>query len=364
MAGMSARRVKTDRSRIATYQKCPRKRWLHYHAGEEGLGYERVSLSLPLAAGQFFHSVAAVVLKGGDPALAIADAIATFRSDVAARGIEGVYSAEEEAYMLEALAWMWVKRRLPAILDEYDVVETEKEYLWPIGDGIDVMVRCDCLLRRKADKALFLLEFKTTRAFTPLWASQWNFNSQINSNLQAMEEIKGERVEGVIIEGLLKSPMLARYWVKPDGTISLKGHRGWELHEAKELGAPKEWAEHPIWTDMDRDSLFNTLMPKRPVTAQLQRWRRQTVAQEDHIAGAVLMVRGLSGEPELQQAALDAGFPMYDDACMTYGHPCDFMDICYKEEVRLDPVGSGLYMVRVPHHAPEGLTPPPVPDKI
>lgn len=255
---------------------------------------------------------------------------------------------QEAVYRLSALTILWVKRRLPAILEEFEVIEVEREHEWEMAPGLVDQVRCDVLLRRHGDRALFLGEWKTTKAFSPAWAAQWAYNSQILANLQAMEAITGERIEGVIVEGMLKAPYLATGWRKLDGTLSLKGHKGWDLEPQWPRTTPEDWVSGPPWTDMDRDGLFSPQVAKRPTTAQLERWKRQAIFQESMIAERLELL-GKVGESS-RQILLDTVFPMNDDACRSYGRDCECLDICYKEEVAGDPIGSRLYLEREPHH--------------
>lgn len=342
--------ILTDRSRISAYQRCPRYRYLRYHAGDAQKGYEPTQIGQPLADGSFVHAVAASALVGGDWRATIADQQRLYIHLATTRGIEGVEDWQEAVFRLSALCTLWVARRLPVILAEYEVVEVEQEHRWEIVPGLVDMVRCDALLRRKDDRALFLQEFKTTRAFSPSWAAQWAYNSQILANLQAMEAIKGERVEGVIIEGLLKAPYLATAWTKLDGTLSLKGHKGWDPTPIWPKMEPEAWVSGPPWTDMDRDALFNPLVAKRPTTAQLERWKRQTIGQE---LGIESDLRWMREQPTQIPYVMDHSFPMFDDSCRSYGRDCDFLPLCYKEEVQNDPLGSGLFVARVPHHDEE-----------
>lgn len=350
---MSASIVKTDRSRIVAFQDCPRYRWLKYHAGEAGRGYERVALSLPRLNGSFMHAIAATALTGGDWRGALAVERAQYQAQTEARGIEGSPDVLEQLCLLEGLATLWVARRLPAILAEFDVVEVEQEHVWPMTARLHDMVRVDALLRRKTDGALFLKEFKTARAFSPGWAAQFKHNSQILANLQAMESITGERIEGVEIEGMLKAPYLAWLWRHSDGSVSLRGHKGWVKEPIWESMTTAEWVAHPIWSDLDRDQLFNPLVATRPASQQLERWREATIAQELDVERRLAL---LDATPEIRRKRqLNLYFPMHDNHCNRYfGHACEMERLCYTEEVEADPLGSGLYQVRQPHHDEEG----------
>jgi hypothetical protein len=59
------KRVFTDRSRIETYQRCPRSRFLGYHEGPDGLGIQSAKKPLPLVVGGSVHCGLEVLLRSG-----------------------------------------------------------------------------------------------------------------------------------------------------------------------------------------------------------------------------------------------------------------------------------------------------------
>jgi hypothetical protein len=83
-------------------------------------------------------------------------------------------------------------------------VAIEKEMKWEMGGGVIDQIRCDLLARRRSDGGLFYFEWKTTTTGGDEWAKQWEHNTQLLLNTLAIEEVLGERCEGVIIEGLVK----------------------------------------------------------------------------------------------------------------------------------------------------------------
>lgn len=331
--------TKVDRSRMAAYDDCRRLRYLRYHWG--GSGLSAVTAAKPLLDGTFVHIVCAAALSGGDVEQAMTVAEMTYAA-------EGGDPAG--VFRLRVLLDLWQRRRLPAIMAEYDVLEVEQEHIWPMSPDLHDMVRCDALLRRRADKALFLQEFKTTRAFSPAWSAQWTMNTQLLANLQAMEAIWREPIEGVLIEGLLKAPYLDQAWRDADGRVHLKGHRSWtRVSVPEDLGlTAAEWLAHPAWSDLDRDALFNPQEARRPVTRELRRWWEQAVRQERQIAADVAICAE-------NPAEVDRLFPLNYNHCLRYfSHPCEFFSLCHSGEIERDPIGSLMYEPRTPHHDEEG----------
>lgn len=63
--------IYTDRSRIQTYQRCPRKRWLEYHEGAEARGLAPAKKSIHLVLGGAVHTGLEVLLREGQAAMAM-----------------------------------------------------------------------------------------------------------------------------------------------------------------------------------------------------------------------------------------------------------------------------------------------------
>jgi hypothetical protein len=273
---------------------------------------------------------------------------------------------KEQRALLEGLIWAWHRVRLPKLRAEYEIVSIEKDMLWEIGQkhGIQVldMVKCDALLRRRSDGTLFYLEFKTTTLGGDDWIKQWEHNSQLLINTVAVEEMLGERLGGVLIEGLLKgqrkperlknsrfrgrviqqSPLCYAY-----AQTDSAGNR----HYSLDYVSPK-WERIAVWEEVnaetwtqkvlsveDCEGLFVPVPPIRPRNDLLARHRAQMLHQETTIART------------LREPDLDRDFPQNDDHCYRYwGSPCEMEELCFNAAVAADPTGSGLYQQRRPHH--------------
>lgn len=371
---------------MQAYRNCPRYRYLHYHHG--GLGLERVSLGLPLITGIAVHEALALLLRGHSIEEAVSIGWSLYVKEVESRGITATsvtatFMAEQNG-LLVGLLTAWASARLPVILRDFQPVLVEREMLWEMGrqNGVQLldMIRCDAVLRRKADGTLFYLEFKTTTKGDENWIKGWEHNSQLLINTSALEELLGERIGGVLIEGLLKGSRrkctlkTSRFYetVIQDSPLCY-GFRTrdtfgeWHYDTAWSRGA-----EHFRVSDVFPDvrtwlrhlpaeavaALFVPVPPIHPSPEQLARHRRQMVFQEEQVAFALGALKGAS-TPEEQRYILDCYFPQNDDHCYRYyGSPCDMEPICFNRAVAADPVGSGLYVQRTPHHDSEAARVP------
>lgn len=76
--GAAMRTIWTDRSRIETYQRCNRLRFLEYHEGASGMGIAPIEEAMALVVGKSFHAGVAALLSGKSEDDAVATALAEF----------------------------------------------------------------------------------------------------------------------------------------------------------------------------------------------------------------------------------------------------------------------------------------------
>ena len=74
--------------------------------------------------------------------------------------------------------------------------------------------------------------------------------------------------------------------------------------------------------------------------------------QESRIKWAIAGInsKGVESHPEY----LEMHFPHIRKHCeFHFGQACEYKSLCWQPEVRQDPLGSGLYQIRTPHHEAE-----------
>lgn len=364
----------TSRSRIVSYLNCERYGYLSYDW--EGTGLESVALGLPLANGIVVHDTVAPILLGESLDGVVHRELVKYREAVRMRGVlnepdvERNFLVQEQCAMLEGMIRAWFMVRYPRLKAEYDLIAVERELNWPLAEDIIDQVRCDVLARRKSDGGLFYIEWKTTSGGGDEWAKQWEHNTQVLANTLAVEEMLGERVEGVLIEGIAKgkramdtnprSPFFERrvqqsplcYGYEDVMTKELQvgytAAKGWQKVASWQTCSMTEWLEKAM-DEADLFKLFSPVPPIRPRPDQLERWRRQTVHRERERQGKLEAV--VAGK-----LSLDEAFPMNDEHCFRYwGHPCAFEPLCFGGRISEDPIGSGLYQARISHHGPKEI---------
>jgi hypothetical protein len=142
--------IVTFRSAIEDYQRCPRKRFLKYHYDGTGIVPERTPQALE--TGIIVHEALAQLLRGKEPKI---------------RQVED----PEQWALARALVWLAKERVIPGLLEQYEVLDVEREESMQLTDlfpmemdeeYIVLLGRADAILRDKSDGSIVILNFKTT----------------------------------------------------------------------------------------------------------------------------------------------------------------------------------------------------------
>jgi hypothetical protein len=413
-----------DRSRREVDEKCPRARYWNYEWQRTGL--ERRSINQHLSYGIAVHDALAIIMeevKETDAlpsealvTAAIESALFNYRQTVAKRGLDLQQTSiiEEDPYtggfvevkadtqwivdqysdMLEAHVRGWVMVRLPAILQDFRVVdvEVEKRLLIPITftageeervdqeNALGFMARLDNLLERRVDHALVVLNFKTASECKSYWLEQWQTDQQTISEMLPIEHEYGKPCAGVLIEGLVKgkqntewprnshhwyhnSPLIFAWKKEGDGFaetewasrfefIDQDGSRrrlgkGWVRVRAYDYpGGIHGWLNY--LRDRDPELLRSQFVAPPLVSRQdseVQEWLEQVKWREYEIWDSAVQ-----GPAPINPLTLVRYFrkETHNANCLFPGK-CQFYDICWGS-AKDDPLGSGLYQIRTPHH--------------
>jgi hypothetical protein len=282
---------------------------------------------------------------------------------------------------------------------------------------VRLMTRPDIVWRRRADGAVFIRNIKTVREPRTTWREQWALDMQTlseplavdkwladNAHQLGYDKMQYDVVNGVIIDGLVTGSVLDY----PRGSGKFYHNTpllyGWVRKGDAPFGQD-EWYPRYEWhctgphkmgngrkCDGDRDHKLSGVT-KQSVAANypggvlawidrlleeelplveeqvielppiirspyaIERWKRQALRREVDIARRAEEV-SLSQHPEIGDGqpldeVLDYTFPMHTASgnCLRPGQ-CSCYALCHGAAAA-DPVGSGLYRVREPHHKQE-----------
>lgn len=376
-----------DRSRIVTRQKCPRKRFLGYdyahplYIGDftepsANAGLAKDEKPQPLTFGIVYHEGLSLLWKGGG----IEEVVYTCREMLASQlDLEGrpSFFLREQQFLLECILRAWHMHRLPSLLADYELIETEVERAWDInGSGVVQMMRFDAILRHRRQDAIYVWDAKTVSRVDYSWVKQWEHDVQVLSYTQSAEELFGEPCEGVCIEGMIKgsyslddsasSPFYGEriqhsiYCYAYTKTMKAGAEKGQTRLLLKgETGAEKfavyDHYTAPQWLAiLEERGVLNEMFvvppPFCPLPEHRERWKRQVVQAERQYEAGVRFIRSATSQEEMW-SRMDLIVPQHDNACLAYGRACEFEAICFHGQDE-DPEAFG-YILREPHHDAE-----------
>lgn len=386
--------IKTSRSAISSYQECPRLHWWQYKAPSGGIarGWEKKKIGFFVSTGIYTHDGIADLLRGVDIDTAVKSACDAYIAKVTSRGLdleipetlEG--QVAEQTALIEGLIRAWNRVRLPHYLEHYDVVEVEKEEFIMLSDAIGetvpsigLMARSDAIIRRKSDAKLFICNWKTVGVPDYRWYQQWETDSQLLTETLAVEERLGERLGGVIVEGLIKgrrnpvknketkevidyiqrSPLIYGYehpgnppFDEPAYDFNYTKKKGWKMFKVwtdKNIGGVKGWVD---WLPEELVESQFAVVPPIMRNESAIRSKVTQLVQIELNAHIGMRIYDAASNDEERVLALDMNFPQNERSCI-WPNKCWMYSMCHSLGVNESPLESGVYVPREPHHPQE-----------
>lgn len=341
----------TDRTTIETDWSCGMKRW--WYKEEGGKGIVPVVEAVYFKQGRDYHSDFAEIALAGDPAQLAVELIA---------GLEGRIHGTDDQLLQEELTRRagWIAANAlylePETRRDYNTLLVEAELVLE-RDPLWIAVTPDRVLERKSDGAVVVRDYKGVGGWgiTKNWLDQWPFAIQMHTLIAAVSEELDRPIgfaqvvglsKGQQKDGRLRHPYVWGWW-EPDGTPETDYYAAkrkgldirpvWEYAEGilewvRKLGPEVASAQFgfsaPIYLN---ERLLDTLVESRTRREREVRVFKAT-AQKDK------RVRALHFEPR------------YSECRPAIGSPCPYLAACHDQHVNNNPIGSGLYVERTPHH--------------
>lgn len=335
----------TDRTTIEIDDECGMRRWWFRHA--EGNGIVPAATPAALAEGSMIHELLAASLLGSVSLPAPPDP-----------------DAEQEKWE----QWAWLVGMTVAFRDviipewitpHYTVEAVEQEMVLDRGD-LWLAFTADAVLRQIADpKKLVILDYKSVSRVTKQWAESWPFSIQMHLNQLGVEEEFQEPVshalvigldKGYTAEGKRRHPYI---WAWSDGASgwSKDYKKGWNLRPVWEFDSDPTEAVTRWVALLDRDVALNQFPVSLPIVLDRQ-------VAEDVLADRTAREAAVQGYFEVLDRDPDAApalhrqlFPQLRTKCRkAFGYPCPYVEACWNPEIGSDPLASGIYVRRTPHH--------------
>lgn len=248
----------------------------------------------------------------------------------------------------------------PAWMTQYDPVSVEQELEMTV-QGVTFMVRPDLLLRDKKTGDLWYPDFKT---FTSWNNRKWDWSLQQQLTLLAAEEALGTPITGAWVQGLGKGsgrkgvlyhPLVYGYRHPgtpgvTDPTFGTKRRTGFERFNTTEYpdGGLPGWIAQ---LQKKEPEMVAKCFPRTsPLFLKTHLMRKEILPQIARREREIHLLRSTYGEnPDAHRAQ----FPMIMSQCETGYGRCQFFEACHVKPIRTDPINSGLYTPRRPHHFAE-----------
>jgi hypothetical protein len=322
-----------------------------------------------------------------------------------------LYALAEQKAIAEGLLRGWWAYEGERFLTDFEVLEVEQEGRAEMGDGITLLFRPDAVVRERATGDVYVISWKTESSH-----GQWSMN-RAGSDMQSMSEVWGvqnegrhrfvrdggaygnsvdagspnsgaDSVEGVLYKFAVKGSRrmddflgfkvqdtpLAYGWRRfVDGVEEWAWKYRWPSEEEgrKMEQLPKGFQKVPIWEKFPGgvkawveglasqtirpyhlnalEGVFPQSLPVSRRGDEIESWRRQIVGQEGRVRQ-----RARAVELDRTEEVLDREFPQHTARCFDYNSRCGFYDACFTPAVHADPLGSGLYQIRVSNHPEKG----------
>lgn len=379
----------TDRSRIVTREECERKRFLNYDYDVEGepIGIQRRSTSLPLLNGTEIHAAHAKVLAGQDLDSVVAEMRQRYKETVELKGIyvsdDVDHMVREQMAMLEALLRAFTRLVLPRILAEYDIVNIEQSHDWELAPGLVQKLRFDSIVRRKSDKTLTILDWKSMKSISEAWEQKLEHSRQTSLYTQAAEELYGEPVEMMYV-GMVKgawrkdtaksspfynqkiqsTPFLYAYTLDRENfQTAYTNRKGFQKIRSYEEMPISKWVDYLFEHEPEVVNEQFTVIPGfAPTLRERRRVKELVIREELKFIEDIERYKELKAKAEktgdsilLQQAEDFLDFvaaPMREENCYKYGSEsrCSFWWLCFVEGALQHALVDGEFERREPHH--------------
>lgn len=359
-----------SRSHCTTDWTCPRKRWWNFQYAGRGIQSGKTAFELWL--GTVLHDGLAGIAHGVDIDEIAKAAVKQMRDSLLGDDINDQASidyADEQAALVEGLLRGFRKHIWPIWMEDYpEIVYIEKEMIYQ-HDGLTFMSKPDLVVRDKEGE-LWAIEYKSTSSDKEQWVNSWTTAVQVHSIMRAVEADTGEKLAGVIIQGLYKGYWEDR-WKRQSSIFCHAYHKPGNppfSQDIWQIDYKYGFKKYPIWkreggvkrwvAEMDSSTLADQFPSVPPIFLNdtlIDTFFRERSERELEIAVASRALNDPAMPDAVKQEVLDVSFPHRWDQCKPpWGRDdarnCEYLKLCHGPQV--DPLKVG-FQLRVSHHSTE-----------
>lgn len=249
---------------------------------------------------------------------------------------------------------------LGRLINGHQVLAIERELAMALSPTVTFMCKPDLIVGGQGRAGVYR-ETKTTSNNSPAWLRSWDYAVQVHTGMWVAQQLHPEwQVESCQIVGLYKgymrdgriqSPLVWAYRSPSTGGLLPNQYRpkyvkGWEkVGTWTYPGGTLAYVREQILPndEVRGEQVFTT----RPISLNedlVQAFIRQLCYTEERMGEALAIS---TTQPD------ERVFPQRFSECQTRWGTCPYLECCWSPEVREDPLGSGQYVVRTPHHETE-----------
>ncbi len=344
----------------------------------------------------------------------VQEVIRRYEQDVRANGFYGIEDEltqelmlKEQLYTIAGLVWGWVKVMLPVVLRDFEIVEVEREEGLVLGCtcgkgkadwtehkaeacfGVLQQSRPDIVLRHRASGALGIHDFKTAKRYDPRSVDRYRDSPQMAVGTAGVERRLGQPITHYYVHFLVKGEARGGY-VKAtkdfSGPMQLQNSFCYVDYTPpqppmvkEQIGTVGTWyTKTPVWLidfaatgkpegisnvewlveRLPLPELAKLFVLQGPYERQgfmITSYLRQVEHDEQRWSAKLWAVYEGQKAGRPIEECLDENIPASWD-CYAYNERCVYYRICTKDEVfAAEPMASGFFRLRVPHHEAEKL---------
>ena len=341
-----------DRSSAELDDRCGMRYWFYKHEGGTGIVPKKEALALTI--GKQTHEDLARLAEMQDISLgALQECVEELTDGLSD---EDRKFTKQMELLYRRLGWFcaWGMFIEPNIRRNYEDIGIEKDIILDRGK-LWIPTTPDRVLRHKHLKDnIIYQEYKSTQRADSKWQQSWRFAIQLHIGLKAVEEEIGEKLKYAKVIGLMKGEERDGRLAHPYVYGYYNTHNG---HWSCEYKTGRDWVLMPTWeyeggilswVDFCGPDVAKAQFPQSaPVfldDRMLADWvRRRTLRQRK--------VKIVKERARIDREWRAVHFERRTGQCRpAYGDICPYLLPCWNATAELDPLGTGEFEPRQPHH--------------
>lgn len=246
----------------------------------------------------------------------------------------------------------------PKVREVYETVGLEKELILD-RSPLWVPVTPDRVLKHRRSGHVVYREYKSTISSSGKWLGSWKKMVQLHLGIKAIEEDTGQPVaygqvmglmKGMVRDGRLAHPYVWGYCNQSTGAWT-------HDYQQARSGA---WSPRPVWeypggiigwvTACGPDVALSQFPHTEPVFLNEKLLGEWVARWQAKLAQWGTVEEMCANDPKARAIFFE---PRTSQCEPPFGDPCPYRLACWNASVNADPIGSGHYVERQPHHEVE-----------